>query len=112
GSYTFEIESGNRIKKFNFKIVDAEVKMDGECISIFKPTFLQNGDILDISYLNVDSGDVNLVLYDPEGNRIMQKDFSGIQSINKRYDLSKLISGSYVVVVQTPERTFKHHVAL
>jgi len=112
GSYTFEIESGNRIKKYSFVITQGDIEIDDECEAVYKPTIVQNGKQLDVSYLNLESGEVSIFMYDPNGKQILNKDLSGVQSVGKRFDLSKLDAGIYKVVVRTPERTFSRNVGL
>ncbi len=112
GTYTFEIESGNRIKKYQIEIIDSQTKIDGACEEIFKPVINQKGELLDVSYLNLDSEDVTLEMIAPGGDQIVRDDFSGMQTVSKRYNLSKLPSGVYLVVVKTEDRSFTFNVAL
>ena len=112
GTYAFEIESGNRIKRYSFEIAVDMVKIDPECKTIYKPMIIQNDEMLDISVLNADGGKVNVALYAPNGERLVDDQVSGLQSVGKRFDLSKLASGTYRVVIDKDNRSFTELITL
>jgi hypothetical protein len=112
GQYAFEIESGNLIKRYSFEIVKNGVEISPECKSIYKPVIMQKNENLDISILNIEGGDVNVALYAPNGKRLVNDKVSGIQSVGKRYDLSKLTAGTYRIVISRDNRTFTELITL
>ena len=112
GNYSFEIEHGNRIKSYTFSIAEGEVQIDDQSVAIYKPVIIQDNRKMDVSLLNLKGEAVTLDIYDALGNKLIDQSFSGEQSIAGRYDLSRLPSGNYQVVIRTADRVFTEVVSL
>ena len=106
GSYTFEIEHGNKIRVYSFQVDEHVVKVSDEIKEVFSPTILFKDDLLGISLLNPDAKDVKIELFDYKGNELISDMHQEKQNVAVRYNLTQLPMGTYTLIVKTNNRTY------
>jgi len=79
----------------------------GEIVRKVEPVFAYNENILALSFLNQNKQGMTLDLYS-DGNLIYEKKLSDSESLNKKFDLSKLNKGDYQVVLTVGVNQFDY----
>ncbi len=102
------LEDGNYV--LNLKVNDTQLSRSIEVASkklvvgdsklTFDPYFNYDNNILKLSYLNFDKRNLNLSIYN-DGNLVYKTKVGSDFAISSGYDLSKLESGEYKVVLSS-----------
>jgi hypothetical protein len=92
-------------KEFN---VDSKNISVGDSKLQFDPYFNFKDNVLKLSYLNFDEGNVNIAIYNEDGV-IYQKKLGNDFTIQDGYNLSKLEAGNYKVVLSNWRNEFVYN---
>ena len=89
-----------------FVITDNGVIMNaGELKEKFLPIVHQKGNAVDVSYLSEVATNVFVRIYDNEGKLVFEDTKPNVTQFAKRFDLTKLSSGAYVMEVSAGDET-------
>jgi hypothetical protein len=99
GSYLLNLKVNDTKVTRDFEITGKNIRV-GESKIIFDPYFSFKNDVLKFSYLNVDQELYQLYIYNDEG-LVFQKRLGKNFAIQNAFDLSKLESGNYKVVLSS-----------
>lgn len=78
----------------------------------FLPVLNQNADKLDVNVLLGNYSNITVSIFDNEGHKVFDEKNYVVFQLNKRYDLSKLIAGAYLVEVMAGDESFYYTVKL
>ncbi|HLO55855.1 MAG TPA: hypothetical protein VK169_16295 [Saprospiraceae bacterium] len=104
GSYTVEVSNDLKLTIQSFEIEGNFVKTSNDIATIYKPVVNWNDNQLDINLLTL-GAKVDLNITDANNNTIFVKKFD-TPTVHKRYDFSKLESGTYAVNIFFGGRSF------
>lgn len=99
GSYLLNLKVNDTKVTRDFEITSKNIRV-GESKIIFDPYFSFKNDVLKFSYLNVDQELYQLYIYNDEG-LVYQKRLGKNFAIQNAFDLSKLESGNYKIVLSS-----------
>jgi Secretion system C-terminal sorting domain len=92
-----------------FSILHGDVTMSTEDKKEkFLPTISFSNDRLDVNVLLSNYSNIIVKLYDNEGREVMNDKQMAEFKLNKRYNLSNLLSGVYVAEVTAGDETFRY----
>ncbi len=107
GTYEVEIENHTSIRNYivttsstNLTVVEIEEK------EIFKPVVKSEGDYVLFNMLNLNLEDVEIAINNELGEEVYHEKIENTSAIHKSYNLSKLPSGRYSVVIRTQAKAF------
>jgi hypothetical protein len=84
-----------------FELTNKEVVMsEGERREKFLPSVIQRNDKMDVNVLLGNYSNVHVKIYANDGTTVFAESNYVVMTLHKRYDLSKLPSGSYIVEVE------------
>ena len=113
GTYYFELDYGMRIKFLPINIKGGQVYQDVQNErELFKPTLLMKNSQLSISLFSPAMKALHIGIFDDAGNLVHQDNLKGELSLGKRYDLSKLLRGTYRVTLTSDGRSYNHYVEI
>ena len=78
----------------------------------FLPVLSQNTDKLDVNVLLGNYSNITVSIFDNEGHKLFEEKNYVVFQLNKRYDLSKMAPGAYMVEVMAGDETFYYTVKL
>ena len=111
GEYTMTITKTTLRTTQPFKITtDGLVMTEMEKVEKFIPVVLLKNDKIDVSVLLKDYDNIIVNIYDNQGLRVKQDKYPSALSLHKRYNISQLPDGAYVVEVTAGDETFYHTV--
>jgi uncharacterized protein YxjI len=90
--------------------VDGVVMSEVEKKEKFLPCVVQNGNKLDVNVLLGNYNNVTIRIIDNEGRSSVDDRNYVVLTLHKRYDLSRLASGSYVAEVTAGDETFYYSI--
>lgn len=104
GNYSMKLKVNDTSLTKEFEVASSGIQV-GESKLRFDPYFAFNEDVLKLSFLNFDKENFSLDIYDENGlvyESKLGKDFN----ISSGYDLSRLSSGKYEVVMSSNDSEF------
>jgi hypothetical protein len=112
GKYTMEVKLNGEWVTRSFSVDGHELHVENSENGTDKnsPVFYMKGDVLHVAYLNPRKAPVTVKLYDVSGDLIYQDRFDGDFGFQKRFDLSKLRSGSHMAVLSTTYNTYSESI--
>ena len=111
GSYSLEVENSQSFTTTPFVIAtDSAFVNVADQVTIIKPVILMNGRSLDVVLPSEEAAAVLVTIFDKDMNKLATEPIKG-ESL-KRFDLSKLGSGSYTVKMETKGKSFIQSVSL
>lgn len=78
----------------------------------FSPTVKVNGSIVDVNWFNGRIADMKVRITDLNGSIIFSEDIDNVTKVEKRYNLEKVMRGDYVIVIDTPRKTYYENVSI
>lgn len=108
GNYTLKATMGQTITERSFKISKNQIAVNAEKVSL-EPYFSYKEGVLGVSYLNFSEEDLNLHFYDANGV-VYAKEIGNEFNVIEGFDLSKLASGQYTVVLLAGSKEYAYHV--
>ena len=107
GTYEVEIESHTLIRNYivttssnNLTVIETEEK------EIFKPVVKSDGKFILFNMLNLNKEDVVITINNNLGDEVYNERIENTSAIHKSFNLSKLPSGRYSVVIETQAKVF------
>lgn len=111
GEYTMTITKTTLRTTQPFKITDDGIVMtEMEKVEKFIPVVLLNNNKLDINVLLKDFSNITVNIYDNQGIRVKQEKLENALKLHRRYNISQLPVGAYIVEVTAGDETFYHTV--
>ncbi len=111
GSYSLEVENSQSFTTTPVVIAtDSAFVNVADQVTIIKPVILMNGRSLDVVLPSEEAAAVLVTIFDKDMNKLAIEPIKG-ESL-KRFDLSKLGSGSYTVKMETKGKSFIQSVSL
>lgn len=111
GSYSLEVENSQSFTTTPVVIAtDSAFVNVADQVTIIKPVILMNGRSLDVVLPSEEAAAVLVTIFDKDMNKLATEPIKG-ESL-KRFDLSKLGSGSYTVKMETKGKSFIQSVSL
>jgi hypothetical protein len=108
GSYVLNLKVNDTKVTREFEVTNKNIHV-GESKLRFDPYFSFKNDLLKFSYLNFDQKNYQLYIYNNEG-LIFQKKMGKDFAIQNGFDLSKLESGNYKVVLRSRNNEFAYSI--
>jgi hypothetical protein len=72
----------------------------------FSPVVQVKGSSVDVSWFNGKIADMKVRITDLNGSIIYSEDINNVVKVEKRYNLEKVVGGDYVIVIDTPRKTY------
>ncbi len=104
GDYAMELKINDTRLTKNFQVGSKEIIV-GESKVRFDPYFAFNDNLLKMSYLNFDGQAYNLSIYDNKG-LVYQTKLGNDFNLSTGYDLSRLSTGKYDVILSSYDNEF------
>jgi hypothetical protein len=108
GDYKLTAAIDGSTTERSFKIDNRKIAVGKEKIAT-EPFFAYKEGVLALSFLNFSQEDIVVNFYDNNG-LIYSKEIGDQFNVNKGFDLSKLASGAYSVVLSTDNRNYTYNV--
>lgn len=108
GDYTLTATIDGATTEREFKVEKNKIAVGKEKTAL-EPFFTFNEGVLAVSYLNFSEENLLLNFYDNNG-LVYSKELGDKFAVTKGYDLSKLASGTYTVVLSTDSRSYNYNV--
>ena len=106
GDYRFVVATQSKETLQPFVITDDEVQIRYDKRQVYLvPSIRVGNDYVDVSWLNSNISDLNVVINTPDGETVFEDDMANVLKVERRYNVSNLERGEYMVVVTTPYRT-------
>lgn len=113
GKYDLLVTTGHR------EIVQP-ILMEGKNVSapqerrkvFFSPVVHVNGSSVDVSWFNGQIADMKVRITDLNGSIIYSEDINNVVKVEKRYNLENVLRGEYVIVIDTPRKTYYENVKI
>jgi len=107
GRYQFVVSTKSKETLQPIEVTTDDILIDqNERQVYFTPTIRIGDDFVDVSWLNGKVSDLTFEIQTSKGDRVFEDEFTNILKVERRYNLSKLERGDYMVVVSTP---YKRH---
>ena len=111
GEYTMTITKTTLRTTQPFKITYDGIEMtEIEKIEKFIPYVQLKNDKLDVNVLLKDYGNISVKIFDNQGLMVNQDKYPSAINLHKRYNISQLRAGAYIVEVTAGDETFYHTV--
>ena len=108
GTYLLNLKINDTSLSRNFEVTSTNIYVGNEKLH-FDPYFNFENDVLKFSYLNFDEEMFRLNIYD-ENELIYQTKLGKDVALTKGYDLSKLESGNYRLVLHSFNKDFEYRI--
>lgn len=107
GNYNLSVTVNAETTERSFKINNQNIAV-GKEKSILEPYFAYKNGVLKVSYLNFSEDKLSLNFYD-NNELVYSKEIGSKFNVTEGFDLSKLNSGSYSVVLSTGDRSYTYN---
>ncbi len=109
GSFFLSIRTENRETVQPLRITSADVILyEGRRMEYFAPTYRLQARQLDINWFNTQVAQLDISLSEWTGAVIFKQQLRNVIKVEKRYDLSKLPKGKYVLTLKTTRKSWNH----
>lgn len=106
GQYRFIVSMASKEVLQPFEVTEEDLLINGDERQVYLvPTIRIGDDFVDVSWLNSRISDVTVKIQTPEGKAVFEDELSNILKVERRYNLSQLRRGDYMVVVTTPYKS-------
>ncbi len=114
GNYFLSIDNGHKeLVQPIYILKDMVYVYKKERVVFFYPVFKQTDDRLDFALLNTDDkSDVVFSVIDENGESVFREKLHNPLKVERRYNLSNLEGGDYVVRVDTRQKTYYKNIVL
>jgi len=113
GTYEIEIEDDFSFRKYIVTNSTNDIKIiENNKVKIYKPVIKLEDSFVLLNMLNLNSGDISFSINNDAGEEIHVDNIQNTQTVHKRYNLSNLPAGEYLVVVNTSSKVFNVKVNL
>lgn len=108
GTYTMKLKTGKEYAQRKVELKDGTVRVLNLKQEV-KPFFAYDGDMLKLSYLNVNKNDVSVSVYN--GSKLVYELYLGDRvNINRAFDVSKMVKGKYDFVLAGNNQTYNYQI--
>jgi len=112
GIYTFKTLTQHKVVETTFEVEMNEMNILREDIS-YRPVFWINDDMLSISFMNLDQGEVYLTLEDElpvndEVSVLYEEKAESDMTYERIFDIQNLSEGEYTITLRSGENTYKY----
>lgn len=108
GDYVMNLKVNDTRLSKNFE-VDRQGIYVGDSKLTFDPYFSYKDGVLKFSYLNFDRNNLKFMLFSKDGGLIYQKKLGNDFAVSSGYDLSKLASGNYKVILSSFNNEYSYN---
>jgi hypothetical protein len=113
GTFFLSINTENKETLQPLGITPADVVLyEGRKMEFYAPTFKLKERQLDINWFNTQLSQFDISLSEWNGAAIFSKQLNNVIRVEKRFDLSKLPKGSYILTLKTPRKSWSHTIDL
>jgi hypothetical protein len=106
GRYRFVVSTSSKETLQPFEVMADDILIDEDKRQVyFVPTIRIGDDYVDVSWLNGKISDLTFEIQTSEGARVFEDELTNILKVERRYNLSQLERGEYMLVVSTPYKT-------
>lgn len=113
GSYFLEIENEQKIDVYSIEIAEGQLNIENDSrVAIFKPQVFQKGNMVDIAMLKYLDVPMTFSIINNTNDIVYEDTLADSQSVNKRYDMSKLDPGIYTLRFNLAGRSFTKSIDL
>lgn len=107
GSYKLVVSSGIRETEQPIALTSTGLRLNiSDRKEFFAPVVRLNGSLLDVSLLNNNLTTFKLSIEDAEGVQVYEDGARNVVKVEKRYNLSKLPAGEYVVLMSVGDKSY------
>jgi hypothetical protein len=108
GNYTFTVKLNKEFSQTDLRIDNGKVKVMEQDKEL-DPFFAYQNDILKLSYLNYDLGDVKMYIYEQGSNNLVYEvDLGSDFALHHALDFSKLRTGKYDAVLVGDLKSYEY----
>ena len=108
GRYTVKLKTGKFYTQRQLELNQSKVKVI-KIKSEPDPVFSYDGDMLKLSYLNLNQNDLSISVYN--GNKLVfQSGLGNKLSIQRAFDVSKMVKGEFDFVLVGPNQTYSYKI--
>jgi hypothetical protein len=101
------VRNGNREVRQPFSLLENQLSLDANSrYELFLPQVKISGEALEVNLLNRQVATVRVAILNQAGDLVFEDIVPNTIAVRRRYRLEKLDSGTYTVVVSTPEQVF------
>lgn len=111
GNYFLIVEDGSKEITYSIEINENNVLIAGKD-EVLKPVFKEEEGRLFFNYLNLESKEVSLAVYDSFGRKLFKETFENEMYVSKVFNFSDAFVGDYTVVVKADSGTFYKYVSI
>lgn len=108
GDYILELSDKFRITEQSFMIKQEAVQLAANVSTTYKPVIAHKNNSVDVN-LMTQGKNAYVSIFDTKGETLFEEKCEST-SVHRRYDISRLPSGEYTVIVQVGDRTFTEKV--
>ncbi|MBX2875064.1 MAG: hypothetical protein KTR30_23270 [Saprospiraceae bacterium] len=101
----FETETNEIIQPFRIEKGKVLLK-ENERIVRYVPIVAKVGEYIRLSWLNDEMSSVKIEIEDEDGSLVLEEKLKGVLKVARRYDVSRLERGTYLVKVKTKAKTY------
>ena len=107
GNYKLVVSTGVRETEQPIFLTRTGLSLNiGDRKEFFAPFVVTNGQLLDVSLLNNQLTTFKLKIEDIEGNLVFDDEVRNTVKVEKRYNLSRLPEGEYIVVLNVGDKSY------
>jgi hypothetical protein len=107
GDYVLIVRNGNREVRQPFSLLENQLSLDANSrYELFLPQVKISGEALEVNLLNRQVATTRVAILNQAGELVYEDIIPNTIAVRRRYRLEKLDSGTYTVVVSTPEQVF------
>lgn len=107
----FETETNEIIQPF--RIENGRILLqEKDRIVRYVPTVAKTGEFISISWLNAETSNIQVEIEDATGALVLEEKLRGVLKVARRYDVSRLARGEYLVKVKTKTKTYYREISL
>ena len=107
GDYVLIVRNGNREVRQPFSLQENQLSLDANSrYELFLPQVKISGEALEVNLLNRQVATTRVAILNQAGELVYEDIIPNTIAVRRRYRLEKLDSGTYTVVVSTPEQVF------
>ena len=106
GAYTLIVTTPTRIYQQPLQVKEKTVEVNtSHRKEYFLPVVRMQKNHVDVSVLNQTLGNVEVAILDENGDELFTETFRNQLKVERRYDVSNLEKGTYIVRMKTPAKT-------
>ncbi|NRB50555.1 MAG: T9SS type A sorting domain-containing protein [Saprospiraceae bacterium] len=106
----FETETNEIIQPFQIEGGRVKLKENDRVIR-HVPIVRKAGEYINLSWLNDETTNVQIAIQDESGANVLEEKLKGVLKVARRYDISRLESGIYLVKVKTKAKTYYREIS-